>query len=249
MDFAAIQGYLRASVRQGRDCEQIGPFLASVSPTDANPFFNYAIPEDGAAPTDGDVAALIDAYERRLRKPRLEYISDLAPAVESTLLAAGFQIEGRLALMGLDSETGRTVAPADVELVAPSSGDDLLAVRAVQHEAYEDPSEPDEHEVASLRRSLASRGGAVLARVGDDHIAAGAGEYSPIIDGVTEVTSIGVRPAYRRRGIAAAVVDWLADSARESGATTLFLMANEAEERLYARVGFVTGGRVLHISR
>jgi N-acetylglutamate synthase-like GNAT family acetyltransferase len=83
----------------------------------------------------------------------------------------------------------------------------------------------------------------------DDHIAAGAGEYSPIIDGVTELTSIGVRPAYRRRGIAAAVVDRLADTAREAGAVNLFLMANEAEERLYGRVGFVTEGRVLHISR
>jgi predicted GNAT family acetyltransferase len=254
VDFAAIQAYLRDSVAQGRDCEHVGPFLASFSPRDANPFFNYAIPEDAAAPSHQDVAALIEAYERRSRKPRLEYIADLAPAVEPALLAAGFTVEGRLALMGLDPDAARGLAtqtgePAAVELIEPVSRDDFRAVRAVQHEAYEDPSEPVEDEVESIRRSLALRGGAVLARMSSDHVAAGAGEYSPIIEGVTEVTSIGVRPAYRRRGIAAAVVAWLAEDARESGATTLFLMANESEERLYSRVGFVTGGRVLHISR
>jgi GNAT superfamily N-acetyltransferase len=249
LESAAIHAFLRASVRRGRECEQIGPFLASFSPHDANPFFNYAIPDDGATPSDGEVAALIDAYERRSRKPRLEYVSDLAPAVEPRLLSAGFGVEHRVALMGFDPATDRAPGSAEVELIAPVSAEDLLALRVVQHEAYDDPSEPDEHEVVSLRRSLASGGGAVLARMRDDHIAAGAGEYSPIIDGVTELTSIGVRPAYRRRGIAAAVVDRLADTAREAGAVNLFLMANDAEERLYGRVGFVTEGRVLHISR
>jgi ribosomal protein S18 acetylase RimI-like enzyme len=249
VDFIAIQAYLRASVRAWRDYEQVGPFLASLSRTSNNPFLNYAIPDDGAVPSEADVAALISAYERRNVTPRLEYIPDLAPAVEPALLAAGFQAEGRLALMGLAVDPISADLPAGIELVTPATDTDLRAVRAVQHEAYVEPEPPGEEAVRSIRGNLASGGGAVLARTVGDHIPVGAGEYTPFIEGVTEVTSIGVRPAYRRRGIATAMTAWLAGSAHASGATTLFLMANEAEERIYARVGFVTGGRILHISR
>jgi predicted GNAT family acetyltransferase len=66
---------------------------------------------------------------------------------------------------------------------------------------------------------------------------------------VTPLDAASLRPSYRRRGIAAAMTAWLAAAARAGGAATLYLMANEAEERIYARVGFVTGGRILHISR
>lgn len=249
VDCIAIQEYLRASVRAWRDHEQVGPFLASFSRTSPSPFLNYAIPDDGAAPSPGDVAALIAVYERRMLTPRLEYIPDLAPAVEPALLAAGFQAEGRLALMGL--ATGATSADRveGIELVIPATDAELLAVRAVQQAAYNKPDAPGEEAVRSLRRSIGSGGGVVLARTVGDHVPVGAGEYTPSIGGVTEVTSIGVLAAYRRRGIAAAMTSWLAESARGSGATTLFLMANEAEGRIYARVGFVTDRRILHISR
>ncbi|MGD0410056.1 MAG: GNAT family N-acetyltransferase [Candidatus Limnocylindrales bacterium] len=250
VDVVAIHAYLRASARRWRECEQIGPFLASYSRTSSNPYLNYAIPDDGAEPSARDVTELIDAYVHRGLKPRLEYIPDLAPAVEPALIAAGFKAEGRLALMGFGpDDPGSAVVPAGIELVAPDSDGDLHAVRLVQHEAYEEADQPGEQEVRSLRRSLASGGGAVLARTVVDRIPVGAGEYTPIVDGVTEVTSIGVRPAYRRRGIAAAMTSWLARAAHASAATTLFLMASEDEERIYARVGFVTEGRVLHISR
>lgn len=249
MDCIAIQAHLRASLRTWRDHEQVGPFLASFSRTSPNPFLNYAIPEDGAVPSENDVVALIDVYVRRTLRPRLEYISDLAPDVEPALLAAGFRVEGRLALMGLPADTSNPLLPAGIELVGPAGDADLRAVRTVQHEAYGEPDLPSEADVRALRRSLASGGGAVLARTMGDHVLVGAGEYTPPLEGVTEVTSIGVRAAYRRRGIAAAMAAWLADSARGSGARSLFLMANGAEERIYTRVGFVTGGRILHISR
>jgi hypothetical protein len=35
-------------------------------------------------PSPADVEALVDAYRDRDRKPRLEYIPSIAPAVEST---------------------------------------------------------------------------------------------------------------------------------------------------------------------
>jgi hypothetical protein len=81
-----IQSYLRVAASHQRDTERIGPFLATFSRANDNPFLNYAIPDDNATPTPADVAALIVAYEKRSRQPRLEYVSQLAPAVEGTLI-------------------------------------------------------------------------------------------------------------------------------------------------------------------
>jgi ribosomal protein S18 acetylase RimI-like enzyme len=249
VDFVAIHGYLRASLRRWRECEQIGPFLASYDRADANPYLNYAIPDDGARASGDDVARLIDAYERRRLKPRLEYLPDLAPEIEPALLAAGFAVEGRLALMGYAPGTGVPEAPAGMEILFPASDADLLGVRIVQAEADGEAEPPGDDKVDSLRRGLDAGGGAILARTTDGHSPAGAGEYTPPVNGVAEITSVGVRPGYRRRGIAAAVTAQLAERALASSVTTLFLMADEAEERIYARSGFATEGRILHISR
>ena len=68
-----IQSYLRFAASQQRDTERIKPFLATFSRHSANPYLNYAIPDDSAAPSLADVNALIAAYSQRGRKPRLEY--------------------------------------------------------------------------------------------------------------------------------------------------------------------------------
>ncbi|MEG3975323.1 hypothetical protein QT970_11950 [Microcoleus sp. herbarium8] len=54
-----IQSYLRFAASQQRDTERIGPFLATFSRHSANPYLNYAIPDDGAAPSLADVNALL----------------------------------------------------------------------------------------------------------------------------------------------------------------------------------------------
>lgn len=244
-----IQRYLRASIAQGRDTERAGPFLASFSSSTRNPFLNYAIPDDGAEPSTTDVAALIEAYEQRGLRPRLEYLTSCAPAVEESLLAAGFTIEGRLALMLADERPLDALVPPGFELLRPTTADELRDLRLVQHEAYEDPDPVDEAAIERLRRNLEDGAGAVLGLASSDREPAGAGEYTNPIGGVSEITSIAVREPFRRRGIAAAMTSWLLNEARAAGVTTPFLMANEAEERIYARVGFTTTSRVLHISR
>jgi hypothetical protein len=60
-----IQSYLRVVASHQRDTERIGPFLATFSRANDNPFLNYAIPDDNATPSPADVAALIVAYTKR----------------------------------------------------------------------------------------------------------------------------------------------------------------------------------------
>ena len=244
----AITAYLRRSIVDGRDSERIGPFLASYSQTSTNPFFNYAIPDDGADPTAAEVRALIEAYAARGLRPRLEYLPSCAPRVEAALAAAGFVAEGRPALMIAGPE--REVVPPDgIELLHPAANEELRGLRLVQHEAYDDPDPVDDGSVDRLRANLEHGAGAILARQVADQEPVGAGEFTQPIDGVTEITSIAVRGPWRRRGIAAAVTARLLDDARRAGVETPFLMANEAEARVYARVGFEQIAEVLHISR
>jgi len=243
----AIARYLRRSITAGRDHERIGPFLASWSRTSRNPFLNYAIPDDGAVPGEDDVARLIEAYDARGVAPRLEYLPDLAPAVEPALLAAGFIVEGRLVLMAPDGSTDAT-PPDGIELLTPATDEELYGIRLVQHEAYDDVESIDDATIARLRANLADGAGAVLARAAAGHEPVGAGEFTQPIDGVSEITSVGVRSAWRRQGIAAAITTRLLADARAAGVTTPFLMAMDDESRVYARVGFTPIGSVLHIS-
>jgi ribosomal protein S18 acetylase RimI-like enzyme len=245
-----IQSYLRAVSSRQRETAQAGPFFATFTPDDPNPFLNYALPDDGAAPSPGDVAALVSAYERRNLFPRLEYIARLAPAVEPALLAAGFLVEGRLPLMVCHPSEERELPPPEgIELVVPVADAELYAAVAVQNESYGAPPPPSE--VVSRKRKAAAVGEIiVMARVVATREPVGAGICSLPLDGITEIAGIGVRAPFRRRGIAGALTAHLARAAFKAGVSVAFLMAaHEAEAGIYRRAGFSPIGEILHISR
>jgi GNAT superfamily N-acetyltransferase len=252
LEFASrIQSSIRAQSCRWRDCQRIGPFVATFNRDDDNPFLNYAIPDDGATPTDADVDALIAAYRERSRRPRLEYIPPLAPAVEPVLIDHGFRVEGRLPLMTCAAASDvREVVVEGIELVAPSSEDEYRAAASVQWEAYEGQGDLPQRVVDSLRRTVEAGGVVALARDLATREPAGAGACTAPDDGLTELTSVGVREPFRRRGIAAALASWLAEQAFATGVTGVFLMAHsEREARIYARGGFTSKSEVLHISQ
>jgi GNAT superfamily N-acetyltransferase len=243
-----IQEALRHHAPRGRDTEHIGPFLATFTRDTKNPYLNYAIPADDAAATAADVAALVAAYRARDRKPRLEYIPSLAPAIEPALLEAGFEIEGRLPLMTFVEEAELT-APEGIELVAPATDEEYRGAAMAQWEAYAESEPLPASAGDGLRRTAETGGVVVLARAAATGDLAGAGLCTPPHDGITELAAIGVRESFRRRGIAAAMAAWLARAALDQGMTLVFLMAHGRDEaRIYARAGFVEGGEVLHIS-
>src|SRR5207248_10751949 len=141
---------------------------------------NYAMPGGDAHPTATEVAALLAAYERRDRLPRLECLPAVAPAVKSALLAGGFVVERETPLMTCARSAVQALpAPAGIELVGPRSDAELLATATVQHVAYDDPETPGQAEVDALKATLEAGGLIVLARDTATGEAAGGGIATP----------------------------------------------------------------------
>lgn len=241
---------MRRSAAAGRSTEQVGPFLATFSANSANPYLNYAVPDDGARPSPSDVDALTGVYRRRDLLPRVEFLVDTAPAAEHALLAAGWSVERRIPVMLCP--TGSAVAvppPAGVELVVPDTEDEVRGMLTAQYEAFGEPPEVSAAEVGRTLERVRAGGFAVFARDAATGEPAGGGVAEEIVDGTTEVAGIGVRTAFRRRGIGAALTAFLTAAVHDAGARTVFLTpAGVPEQRMYARVGYAPAGEMLHLS-
>jgi GNAT superfamily N-acetyltransferase len=246
-----LQDYVRVVTARDRDVEHVGPFTATFDPHTTSPFLNYAIPDDGAAPTPAEVADLAAAFARRGLQPRLEFLPSVAPAAEAALLAGGFAVEARLVVMtctasdvvALDPEPG-------IAIGAPHSDEDLRQLRGAQHRAFgvEAPVGGDA-EVARQRAALAAGALALAARDVATGAIVGGGVATVPAGGVTEIAGIGVLARHRRRGIAGAITSGLARAAFAAGQTTAWLTpGDDGAHRVYARAGFVDRNTMLHLS-
>ena len=88
-----------------------------------------------------------------------------------------------------------------------------------------------------LRERLRSGHSVLVAAFGPDGpLAAGSCQA---VDGVAEITGVGVLPSSRRQRLGAAVTALLARDALDRGVPTVFLSASDdAVARVYARIGF-----------
>ncbi|WP_052229648.1 GNAT family N-acetyltransferase [Streptomyces sp. CT34] len=239
--------YLRAAA--GHRAVRTGPFTLRIDPHDAGFFLNYAIPDDGAEPTGDQVRRLVEAFTGRARTPRLEYLPTAAPRVEDALAASGFTVERQLPILTCDPAdvpVPQTAAP--IEIMLAETDAQLRKVAQAQGEAYGQPVTA-EHDVARLRSGL-NRGGLVaLALDTVTGQGVGGGQVGPPHGGVSELAAIGVRAAYRRRGIASALAAALTRACPNAGITTPFLMPeNNDSERIYQRLGYRRVSEILHIS-
>ena len=240
-----IQNYLRATITRSENHLRIGPFLAGFDAGDYNLYRNYAVPDEVARPGTVDVEALIAAFEERSRRPRLEYIADTAPEVEQALLAAGFAVEKRYPILVCTPGLLRDASATGIEVTLALNDQDIVDAADVGAEAYDDEVYPD-----PLRRLVAQGGVLAIARDPDSGLAVGAGMATPVHEGVSEVAGIGVRVAYRRRGIAGAMTSCLAREAFARGIDLAWLTpGSDDAERIYARAGFVRASEQLHISK
>ncbi|MBE1559681.1 GNAT family N-acetyltransferase [Nonomuraea africana] len=242
-----MHAYLRSVA--GARARRVGPFTVRFDECDAALSFNYAIPDDGAAPTAGEVAALVAAFRERARTPRLEYVPRAAPEVEGALLAAGFRAEGRFPVLVCRPEEVVDAPVSGAVRVGLVRDDSVLwQVARVMNEAFEAP-EATEHDVARLRRVL--DGGGLVAAAVDEATGevVGAGQIGSPHGGVAEVAGIAVRASHRRRGIAGAVTALLTRAGGDAGIAMPFLTpADEAAAQVYARVGYRKVSEALFIS-
>ncbi|MGH3601856.1 MAG: GNAT family N-acetyltransferase [Pseudonocardiaceae bacterium] len=243
-----LHAYLRALA--GPRAPRVGPFLASFDDHDAGLFRNYAVPDDGVEPTGIQVTALIRVFTDRDRIPRLEYLPDLCPAVESGLLAESFVPERRVPVLTcLPTDAAAPPIVAGIELSLASDDEQLRQVAEAQNEAYGQPETTD-HDVARLRGTVEGGGLVALARDLVSGRGVGGGLCAPPHNGVSELAAIGVRIPYRRRGIATALTALLSGACPTVGIITPFLTPeSEAEERIYRSVGYRRVTEMLHISR
>ncbi len=238
-----IQAALRDAVRE--DSERVGPFLVRFDAHSDHPFMNYAVPDEGAAPTAAEVEALVAAFRERSRTPRLEYLRP-SPVVDAALEAAGFTVDQLLPMMVVENLTAPPL-PAGLTVEAVTSDDDLLAVSVVQNTAFGVGETADQEDVARQRSLLRDDGVVVLARLHGEPV--GAGACTAPRHGMSQVAGIAVLPAFRRRGIASAVCADLTRRVFDAGVTPfLETEPDQKVDRLYGPLGYRTIGHSASIS-
>jgi ribosomal protein S18 acetylase RimI-like enzyme len=252
-----IDAYLDAVPRAACRTEAIGPLTLFVN--EASGWRYYARPTPGAGPVTAEDVLRVREREREVGMPEaIEWVRDLVPRVGPASREAGLQVESH-PLMHLPEGAFAGAAPveADVRLVTPD--DDLARVSAVQHVGFANPGTArsrvgtealDEIAAAADPATTAFLGERIERRltitaaafVDGEPVAAGA--HQPV-DGATEVVGVACLPAFRRRGLAAAVTSLLVQDALERRVTTVCLSADDEDvERLYGRLGFVTVGTI-----
>jgi ribosomal protein S18 acetylase RimI-like enzyme len=248
-----IDAFCDAVPRRRAKADEHGPLVLFVPTGPGWPY--YARPRRGSRPpvTADDVRA-VRARQRELIIPEsFEWIEQVAPEMAAAADEAGLEVQ-RHPLMVLDALSAvpplppgvsvRVVAPEDQEL------DRIWAVPAVAFghpgtaageagipERDKIAADHDGGTIAMLRERLRSGQSVVAAAFGPDGpLAAGSCQA---VDGVAEITGVGVLPSSRRQGFGAAVTALLARDALERGVKTVFLSATDtAVARVYGRIGF-----------
>jgi ribosomal protein S18 acetylase RimI-like enzyme len=249
-----IDAYCDAAPRSSARTEEHGDLVVFIREGDGWPF--YARPARGRRGPTSHAVAEVRARQRSLGIPEaFEWIHEAAPGMKAAVLAAKLTAHDH-PLMVLDGPPPAATAPEGIEirLVAPDEPLDLI--QAVAPLAFSHPgtqvgdagpeqaaqaagSSEDDH--AFLRERLGS-GTSVLAAAFADGVPVATGMHQPVED-VSEVAGIGTLPAFRRRGIGAALTGFLVRDAQARGVATVFLTAGDEEiARVYASQGFARIG-------
>ncbi|TWV55922.1 GNAT family N-acetyltransferase [Streptomyces misionensis] len=254
-----VQSFAVAHLLRRPAAHRVGPFVVGFDPATTSPYVNYATPVPGAEPSARDVTELIAAFRARGLKPRLEFAPEAAPGVESALRRAGFGTEAEheylvctpatLSVPRSSPEPAPGPGPRlPVRVEAPVTEADYVAIDTALAAAFGGEWAPSPEGAARLRRT-AEGGGAVRFVRAENGDCAGGALCSAPAEGTAELAGVGTLPAYRGRGIAAAVTAGLAEAQFARGARSVWLeYSGEGSRRVYERVGFRPGGRRLYLT-
>jgi ribosomal protein S18 acetylase RimI-like enzyme len=248
-----IDAFCDAVPRRRARADEHGPLVLFVPTGPGWPY--YARPRRGSRPpvTAADVRA-VRARQRELIIPEsFEWIEQVAPEMAAAAAEASLEVQTH-PLMVLSAPPEAPVLPpgSTVRVVAPEDAE-LDRIWAVPSVAFGNPgtasgeagpaerdkiaADHDGGTIAMLRERLRSGHSVLAAAFGPDGpLAAGSCQA---VDGVAEITGVGVLPSSRRLGLGAAVTALLAKDALDRGVETVFLSASDnAVARVYARIGF-----------
>jgi len=249
-----IERYYDALPRSwGARAEAFGPLTLFVNVSAPWPLYGRPTPGAGEV-SSADVAA-VRRRMRQLAVPEtFEWVHDLTPTLRSAARDAGLALTEH-PLLALTAPVAVPPVAAEVRAVRP--GDDLPTVLAAAHVGFAQPgtglgpaglaelrSAAAQHradEVSAERRDLESDV-AVRYAAWVDGAPVCTGRFTPL-DGVAEIVGVGTVPAYRRRGLGAAVTAALAGAALGRGVEVVFMSAGDTDvARLYRRLGFAEVG-------
>ena len=255
-----IDAFCDAVPRHRARADEHGPLVLFIPTGPGWPY--YARPKLGSRPpvTAADIRT-VRARQRELIIPEsFEWIEQTAPEMAAAAVEAALEVQ-RHPLMVLGRPTPPPQLPAGitVRIIAPEDPD-LDRVWAVPVVAFGHPgtavgeagaaerdkitADHDGGTISMLRDRLRS-GHSVLAAAFGPSGPVAAGSYAAV-DGVAEITGVGVLPSDRRQGLGAAVTALLAAIALGRGVETVFLSASdEAVARVYAGIGFTDIGTAM----
>jgi len=247
---ALISARIMAAATRGTH-SVIGPFVVNLHQAKASAGWNYAIPVDGAEPTRQEIADLVAHFVQNDRVPRLELIAKTAPAVAPALAAAGFQVDDRLPQLAAEPGTRLTPRlPADVvvAMAAPDNAE-LLAIAALQNDAYGENEPPNQGDVDRLRHCITRGVLIATARAATGElIGAGLIDVTGPHDPIGELAAVATVREHRRRGIAGAISAFLTEAAFARGMALVFLECEAENVGVYRKTGFTECGERLWMS-
>ena len=204
-------------------------------------------------PTSDEIQEVL-ARELELEVPlALEWVHDTAPSLAAVARAAGMTVQ-ECPMLVLESLLEAPAPDGAVRLIN-AEDDDLAVVDAAIRVAFGTPgtavsdagaAERDDaaastdasHSLGNTTDALRAGRTVMVGAFVSDVGAVGGGSHNPRGQ-VSEMVGVGVLPAFRRRGLGAAVAHLLSRHALDNGVTTVFCGADSNDvARVYEGVGF-----------
>ncbi len=246
----------RAHAHGSRHAEDLGDAIVLHDPGDSDPFLNrlsgVRLPADPAA-YDRRITELLALFASLDRRPHIWLSPGFhEPAdLHDRLLADGFADLGGTYAMALEDDAAAVVllpAGARVERLSTAGErrwDVIAGAARVMAQAFDAEPEAEGLIAEDIARTTTAAWDACVVWRGEEPIAAGR-RYTA--RGMTYLSSIGTRPAWRGEGFAAAVTATLAQDGRRAGGGIVHLAVewqNARAQRVYRRLGFeILGDRV-----
>jgi ribosomal protein S18 acetylase RimI-like enzyme len=233
-----LQDALVESTSAMRDTTRVGGYVVMLTPDDPLVWLNYAVPVSEAAAQG--VEAMTAVFQAADRTPRLEFFPDVWPGVAEVLDAQGFVCEKRMPIMVLEARNWAGLkSEIDVRDVDVQT---FGSVNAVLAEAFGMPPAESSDPLADPAFERIASGATLAAAALVEGVVVGGG-FAVGTTEVREIAGIGTGAAFRRRGVASAVIAHLLDRFFNDGGELAWLTpGDDGAESVYSRLGFETIG-------